>query len=216
MSRAAADALRLYLVVGGLDDDALLAVADAALRGGVRCVQLREKTLGTRDFVARAQRLLPRLRQAGVPLIINDRLDVALACGADGVHVGQDDMPVDMVRRHLPRALVGLSVGSLDELDAGQALEVDYFSPSPLFATRSKPDAGVPLGLATLRAMRARCAKPLVPIGGIDAGNAAAVFAAGADGIAVVSAIVGVDDPCAASSRLAAIARASAGARHGG
>ncbi len=117
MSHGLPAALRLYLVVGGFDDTALLALVDAALRGGVRCVQLREKSLGTRAFVARAQRLQPRLRLAGVPLIINDRLDVALACGADGVHVGQDDMPVDVVRRHLPRAIVGLSVGSLDELD---------------------------------------------------------------------------------------------------
>ncbi len=216
MSHGLPAALRLYLVVGGFDDTALLALVDAALRGGVRCVQLREKSLGTRAFVARAQRLQPRLRLAGVPLIINDRLDVALACGADGVHVGQDDMPVDVVRRYLPRAIVGLSVCSLDELDSGAKLDADYLSPSPLFATRSKADAGAPLGLGMLRAMRARCAKPLVPIGGIDVGNAAAVFAAGADGIAVVSAIAGAADPRAASASLAEIARASAGARNGG
>ncbi|OIQ67876.1 thiamine-phosphate synthase [mine drainage metagenome] len=199
-------ALRLYLVVGGLDEAALLALVGAALRGGVGCVQLREKNLATRAFVARARALRALLRDAGVPLIINDRLDVALAADADGVHVGQDDVDVDVVRRHMPHAIVGLSVGSLAELDAGIQQRVDYLSPSPLFATRSKPDAGAPLGLPGLREMRARCALPLVAIGGIDRGNAAAVFAAGADGIAVVSAIAGAVDPRAAAAELAAIA----------
>ncbi len=199
-------ALRLYLVVGGLDEAPLLTLVGAALRGGVGCVQLREKNLATRAFVARARALRAPLRDAGVPLIINDRLDVALAADADGVHVGQDDVDVDVVRRHMPQAIVGLSVGSLAELDAGLRQRVDYLSPSPLFATRSKPDAGAPLGLHGLRAMRARCALPLVAIGGIDRGNAAEVFAAGADGIAVVSAIAGAADPRAAAAELAAIA----------
>ena len=199
-------ALRLYLVVGGLDEAPLLTLVGAALRGGVGCVQLREKNLATRAFVARARALRALLRDAGVPLIINDRLDVALAADADGVHVGQDDVDVDVVRRHMPQAIVGLSVGSLAELDAGLGQRVDYLSPSPLFTTRSKPDAGAPLGLHGLREMRARCALPLVAIGGIDRGNAAAVFAAGADGIAVVSAIAGAADPRAAAAELAAIA----------
>ena len=199
-------ALRLYLVAGGLDEAPLLALVGAALRGGVACVQLREKQLGTRAFIARARALRVLLHEAGVPLIINDRLDVALAAGADGVHVGQDDIDVADVRRHMPRAIVGLSVSSLAELDAGLAAQVDYLSPSPLFATRSKPDAGAALGLDGLRAMRARCVLPLVAIGGIERANAAAVFAAGADGIAVVSAIGGAADPQAAAAELAAIA----------
>ena len=199
-------ALRLYLVVGGLDEAPLLALVGAALRGGVGCVQLREKHLATRAFVARARALRALLHEAGVPLIVNDRLDVALAAEADGVHVGQDDVDVDVVRRHMPHAIVGLSVGSLAEFDAGMKQRVDYLSPSPLFATRSKPDAGAPLGLHGLHAMRARCALPLVAIGGIDRGNAAEVFAAGADGIAVVSAIAGAADPRAAAAELAAIA----------
>ncbi len=199
-------ALRLYLVAGGLDEAPLLALVGAALRGGVGCVQLREKQLGTRAFIARARALRALLHAAGVPLIINDRLDVALAAGADGVHVGQDDIEVAEVRRYMPQAIVGLSVGSLVELDAGLAARVDYLSPSPLFATRSKADAGAPLGLDGLRAMRARCALPLVAIGGIERGNAAAVFAAGADGIAVVSAIGAAPDPRAAAAELAAIA----------
>ena len=207
MTRVARDALRLYLVIGGLDEAPLLDLVRAAVGGGVRCVQLREKSLGTRAFVSRALALRRLLRGSGVLLIINDRLDVALACEADGVHVGQDDIPVEVVRRHMPDAIVGLSVGSPAELDAGAALDVDYLSPSPLFATRSKPDAGPPVGLDGLRTMRDRCNLPLVAIGGIDAGNAAAVFAAGADGIAVVSAIVAADDPATASAALAAIAQ---------
>ena len=213
MTRVSIDMLRLYLVVGGLDDAPLLALVDAAVRGGVRCVQLREKSLGTAAFVSRARLLRQRLRATGVPLIVNDRLDVALAAEVDGVHVGQDDIAVEVVRRHLPDAIIGLSVGSLAELDAGLTQDVDYLSPSPLFATRSKPDAGDPIGLEVLRAMRARSTRPLVPIGGIDAGNAATVFAAGADGIAVVSAIAGARDPAAASAALAAVAAASVGGR---
>jgi thiamine-phosphate pyrophosphorylase len=208
-STALRRALRLYLVVGGLDEAPLLALVGAALRGGVGCVQLREKNLATRAFVARARALRALLRDTGVPLIVNDRLDVALAAGADGVHLGQDDLEVDAVRRHMPQAIVGLSVGSLAELDAGLKQHVDYLSPSPLFATRSKPDAGAPLGLDGLRAMRARSPLPLVAIGGIERGNAAAVFAAGADGIAVVSAIGAAPDPQAAAAELAAIAGAA-------
>lgn len=207
MTCLAEEVTRLYLVVGGLDEPRLLQIVQQALRGGITCLQLREKSISTREFVARATRLRDLLRGHRVPLIINDRLDVALACGADGVHLGQDDLGVAVVRRYMPGAIVGLSVGSLHELDAGVAQDVDYLSPSPLFATRSKPDAGDPLGLDGLRAMRARCSVPLVAIGGIDLGNAESVFAAGADGIAVVSAIVGAADPAAASAALAAIAR---------
>ena len=207
MTRVARDALRLYLVLGGLDETRLLQVVRAALRGGITCLQLREKSISTREFVSRARLLRDALRGHRVPLIINDRLDIALASAADGVHLGQDDLGVDVVRRYMPRAIVGLSVGSLQELDAGVAQDVDYLSPSPLFATRSKPDAGQPLGLEGLRAMRGRCTSPLVAIGGIDRGNAEAVFAAGADGIAVVSAIAGAADPAAASAELAAMAR---------
>ena len=205
--RVARDSLRLYLVVGGLDEAPLLRLVHDAVRAGVRCVQLREKELSTREFVARARRLRGLLREHGVPLMINDRLDVALAAGADGVHVGQDDLEVADLRRHMPQAIIGLSVGTLDELDRGLRQDVDYLSPSPLFATRNKPDAGAPLGLDGLRAMRARCTLPLVPIGGIDAGNAESVFEAGADGIAVLGAIAHARDPGAAAAALAAAAR---------
>ena len=176
------EALRLHLVT----DSALcgargvLDVVAAAVRGGVSCVQLREKTLATREFVARARALKALLAPLGVPLIVNDRLDVALACEADGVHVGQHDMPADVVRRLMPAALIGLSIESLEQLHAAADAPVDYFGISPVFATASKADAADAVGLQGLRAMRALTRRPLVAIGGIDAGNAARVMAAGA------------------------------------
>jgi thiamine-phosphate pyrophosphorylase len=198
------DFLGLYLVLGGADCGArdLGDLVRAALAGGVTCVQLREKQLDTRAFVARALRLKEVLAEAPrrVPLIINDRLDVALAAGADGVHVGASDMPVEIVRRLWPEAIIGYSVEAEGaDLPAG----VDYLAASPVFATATKPDAAPALGLAGLRALRARTAAPLVAIGGIGIANATAVFEAGADGIAVVSAICASADPAAAAAALA-------------
>jgi len=180
------------------------AVVAAAVRGGATCVQLREKTLPTRAFVERARALRALLAPLRVPLIVNDRVDVALACGADGVHVGQDDMAAEDVRRLLPQALIGLSIESLDQLEAAERAPVDYYGVSPVFATATKPDAAPALGLAGLRAMRARTARPLVAIGGIAQSNAAAVIAAGADGLAVVSALCAAPDPAAAARALRA------------
>ncbi len=207
MNRLERGVPRLYLVIGGMAPERLLRLVDEAVRGGVDCVQLREKDLSTRAFVARARLLRPLLGARGVPLIINDRLDVALASQADGVHLGQDDLEVGMVRRHMPQAIIGLSVGSLDELEAAAAYDVDYLSPSPVFDTPSKADAGPALGLQGVRAMRQRSRRPLLAIGGIDSGNAQAVLEAGADGIAVVRAITAAPDPVAASSELAGIVR---------
>lgn len=137
-----------------------------------------------------------------MPLIINDRVDVALACGADGVHVGQGDMAAADVRRLMPGALIGLSVESLAQLEAAEAAPVDYYGVSPVFSTVTKADAAPALGLAGLAALRARTARPLVAIGGIHAGNAAAVMAAGADGLAVVSALCAAADPTVAAREL--------------
>lgn len=187
----------------------LAEVVQAAVRGGVGCVQLREKNLPTREFVARASMLKALLAASPVrvPLIINDRLDVALACGADGVHVGQSDMPPEVVRRWMPEAIIGLSVESLEDARAvaERGLPVDYLGVSPVFATPTKTDTAPPLGLDGLAAIRGLTRLPLVAIGGIGPGNAAAVLAAGADGLAVVSAICGADDPEAAAARLAGL-----------
>ncbi len=191
------DTLRLHLVTDSAlcGERGLLAVVEAAVRGGVSCVQLREKTLGTRAFVERARQLKARLQAHGVPLIINDRVDVALACGADGVHVGQGDMAPADVRRLLPGALIGLSIETLEQLERAELEAVDYYGISPVFSTATKTDAAAAVGLEGLRVMRAHTRRPLVAIGGIAPGNAQAVMAAGADGLAVVSALCMAPDP---------------------
>ena len=198
--------LQLYLVT-----DASLCPANAlcdrvlaAVQGGVRCVQLREKQASTRDFLAQARALVAVLTPLGVPLLINDRVDIALACGAQGVHLGQSDMPVADARALLPPgALIGWSVETLDDIARADTLPLDYLGVSPVFATPTKTDTATPWGLAGLRAARAATSLPLVAIGGLHAGNAAAVRAAGADGIAVVRAILGAPDARAAALELA-------------
>ncbi len=136
-------------------------------------------------------------------MIINDRVDVALASGADGVHLGQRDLPVREARRLLGRdAIIGLSVETPAQALDAESLDVDYLGVSPIFSTPTKPDAGAPWGLEGLRSLRARTRRVLVAIGGIDASNAESVLAAGADGLAVVSAICASADPEAAARRL--------------
>ena len=208
---AAARLAGLHLVTDSAlcGERGLLAVVEAAVRGGVRVVQLREKTLATRPFVERARALKALLQPLGVPLIVNDRLDVALACGADGVHVGQEDLSPKDMRRWMPQGLIGLSIERLDQLDAAERLPVDYYGASPVFATTTKADAAPALGLEGLRALRARTTRPLVAIGGIGAHNAGAVMAAGADAVAVVSALCAAPDPEDAARRLRAAMEAT-------
>ena len=198
------DALRLHLVTDSAlcGERGLLSVVEAAVRGGASCVQLREKTLATRAFVERARALKARLAPLGVPLIINDRVDVALACGADGIHVGQGDMAPADVRRLLPRALVGLSIETLAQLERAEGEAVDYYGISPVFATATKADAAAAVGLEGLRLMRSLTRRPLVAIGGIAPANARSVMAAGADGLAVVSALCAAPDPGAVARQL--------------
>ena len=202
---------RLYLVTDSAScgDRTLADVVRAAVQGGVTCVQLREKSLGTRAFLARAHLLKEVLTEAPspVPLIINDRLDVALACKAEGVHVGQSDMPPEVIREHMPHALIGLSVESVADVRrvAEWAVPVDYLGVSPVFPTRTKVDTAAPLGLSGLVAIRQLTSLPLVAIGGIGPANAAAVLSSGADGLAVVSAILSAPDPRKASRALIAV-----------
>jgi thiamine-phosphate pyrophosphorylase len=208
--------LRLYLVTdrdlaGGrpLGDIVL-----AAVRGGVTMVQIREKQTATRSFIEQGRSLKQLLSSCGVPLIVNDRVDVALAIGADGVHVGDDDMPCTMARQLLgPGAIIGRSLLAAPDAEAAAA---DYFAASPVFATGTKPDAGPGLGLAGVAALRRAVDRPLIGIGGIDRHNARAVIEAGADGVAVVSAIIAAEDPQAAARALreamaGALAAASTG-----
>lgn len=205
MARLNPDALRLYLVT----DQALMRgrpladVVAAAVQGGVSCVQLREKHLGSREFLAQALILKALLAPQGIPLVINDRIDIALACGADGVHLGQNDLPADEARKLLPpEVFLGWSVESIDDVQQSAALPVDYLGVSPIFSTPTKTDTKDPWGLEGLAVVRAATPLPLVAIGGIHAGNAREVLRAGADGLAVVSALCAADDPRTAAATL--------------
>ena len=178
-------------------------VVAEAVAGGVACVQLREKDLPTRPFLDLARRLKALLGPAGVPLIINDRLDVALAGGADGVHVGQSDMPCQELRRFLgPRAIIGLSVETWADVERAQDLDVDYLGVSPVYATPTKTDTRTPWGLGGLARIKAYSRHPLVAIGGMNAATVQDAIRAGADGAAVVSAICAAPDPGAAARDL--------------
>ncbi|OPY83007.1 MAG: Thiamine-phosphate synthase [Syntrophus sp. PtaU1.Bin005] len=178
-------------------------VVSMAVQGGAAWVQLREKDLATRPFVEEARRLKALLFPLGVPLIINDRLDVVLASEADGIHIGQEDMPYETARRLLgPKAIIGLSVESWEDVVQAQSLDVDYLGVSPVFATPTKRDTKAPWGLEGLTRIRSFSRHFLVAIGGISHENAGAVILAGADRIAVVSAICAASDPCRAARDL--------------
>lgn len=180
----------------------LLDIIRAAVAGGVSAVQLREKSCSTRDFIELAQSAAKEL-QGRVPLIINDRIDVALAVGADGVHIGQSDMPYEMARELMgPQALIGLSVETVEQAQKAEGLNVDYLGLSPVFTTATKSDIAPPLGLAGVRQIRAESRHRLVAIGGINLKNAHEVVSAGADGLAVVSAICSANDPQKAAREL--------------
>lgn len=205
MSRLNFDILRLYLVTDQAlaFDQSLADVVDASVRGGVSCVQLREKKLDSREFLAKAVMLKKLLAPHGIPLVINDRIDIALACGAEGVHLGQSDLPIDQARRLLPpNVFIGWSVESMNDVTQSTMLPVDYLGVSPIFATPTKIDTKNAWGLDGLSRVRASTRLPLVAIGGIHAGNARDVLRAGADGLAVVSALCAVEDTHAAAATL--------------
>jgi thiamine-phosphate pyrophosphorylase len=174
-----------------------------ALAGGATAVQLREKEVGARDFVAAGRALRQVTREAGVALIVNDRADVALAIDADGVHVGQQDLPAELARSLIgPERILGVTVGNPEEARRAEAADADYVGCNAAFATATKTDTGTPLGLDGLRLLVSSTDLPVVAIGGVNADNAATVRATGVAGIAVVSAIVGADDPRRAAREL--------------
>jgi thiamine-phosphate pyrophosphorylase len=192
---------------------ALPDVVRAAVDGGVTCVQVREKDLPSRAYIEQLLSLRPLLRERGIPLFVNDRLDVALAVEADGIHLGQTDLPLAMARRIAAgRLIIGVSCESVRDASAAERGGADYVSVSPVFATPTKTDTAPALGLDGVRAARRAVRVPVVAIGGINATNAAEVIRAGADGICVVSAIVSAPDPRAAAAALRGIVE---GARHG-
>lgn len=201
--------MQLYLVTDELAclGRDLLWVVEEAAKGGVTMVQLREKTLGTKDFVSRALQLKKLLQPYNVPLLINDRLDVALACDADGIHIGQSDMPYDHVKKLLPEGkLIGLSAETKEDVLEAEHLDIAYLAVSPLFATPTKTDTMEPWGMEGLKWIRANSRHPLVVIGGLNHLNAAEAIANGADGIAVISAICSAGSPYHAARSLAHLA----------
>lgn len=198
---------RLYLVTdAGLSRGrSQREIVEAAIRGGVTVVQYREKVASTRTMIAEATALLEVCHAHGVPLIVNDRVDVALAVGADGVHVGQEDMPAEIARRVIgPARILGVSVENAEQARRASEAGADYVGASPIFATPTKTDTAPPLGLAGLEAIARVSPLPVVAIGGMNAGNAAAMIQAGAAGVAVVSAIVAAEDVEAAARALRA------------
>lgn len=208
--RAVGPLLDLYLVTdtASCGGRGVVETVRLAVRGGVTLVQVREPGLGTRDLFALTQAVQDVLVGTGVPVVVNDRVDVALAVGADGVHVGQGDLPAAVARQLLgPRALVGLSVSSAEQVAEAEAMNalapvVDYLGVGPVWATPTKPEAAAPLGVEQTATLAASTDLPCVAIGGIGPNNAAAVRAAGVAGLAVVSAVCAAADPAAASSAL--------------
>lgn len=196
----------IYLVAdaGYAQGRDLLALVEAAVRGGATVVQLRAKDLPARDFAALAQEVARRLASTGVPLLINDRVDIAIACGAAGVHLGQDDLPVPDARRVLgPGAVIGVSVNTPEEARRAAAEGADYVGAGPAFATSTKDTPLAVLGPEGIARIKSAAVVPVLAIGGITAANAASLAAAGADGVAVVSAVLGSPDPEGAAADLA-------------
>lgn len=199
------DNIGLYLVTDRrfLDGRSLEDVVVRAVEGGVRTVQLREKDISTREFIEEALSLKKVLRRYDVPLIVNDRVDVALAADADGVHLGQSDMPYAAARKLLGKEkIIGLSVENMDQVLESNVLDVDYIGISPVFSTSTKTDTETPFGLEGLKEAVRISRHRAVAIGGINAGNIRDIRMCGADGAAVVSAVMGSADPESAARRL--------------
>lgn len=195
---------RLYLVTDDQQDIITLRkVVTEAVAGGVTMVQIREKTDDIRAFINKAQAVKDILKGTDVPLIINDRVDVALAIDADGVHLGQSDMPVLMARQLLGQdKLLGLSIETEQQLIEANHLPLDYIGLSAIFATPTKTNIKTQWGIAGLETARQKSRFPIVAIGGINANNLAQVMGTGIDGIALVSAICHSPTPKLAASDL--------------
>jgi len=187
----------IYLVTDRrlIRDKSIQDVILQAIKGGVSMVQIREKEISTRTFIKEAQEIKKLIEPFDVPLIINDRVDVALAIGADGVHIGQQDIPYPFVRKILGEdAIIGLSVETLQQVQEAEDYNVAYLGVSSIFPTNTKKNTNQIWGLEGLKKVRASSHHSLIAIGGINLSNAASVFEVGADGIAVVSAICSAEN----------------------
>ena len=180
-------------------------IAREAVAGGADVIQLRDKNMDSASLYAAALEIAEICKGKAL-FFVNDRLDIALAAGADGVHVGQSDLPADVVRKIVPKDfLIGVSVGSVEEAKKAVRDGADYVAVSPVFSTASKSDAGDGHGLDTAKAICDSVSVPVVGIGGLNKENIAEVIRAGIDGIAVISAVVSQEDISASAAELSAI-----------
>ena len=209
LSRSHALTLDLGLYV--LTDEGLargrstIDVVAAAIRGGADALQLRAKGLTTRQQVELGRALRALTREAGVLFVVNDRADVAVAVDADGIHVGQDDLPPEAARAIVgPERIVGVSAATVEEALAARDAGADYLGVGAIYATATKADAGAPVGPGRIAEIKARVNLPMVGIGGINRSNLGEVIAAGADGVAVIGAVVAAEDVEAAARELKA------------
>jgi thiamine-phosphate pyrophosphorylase len=178
-------------------------IARRAIAGGADVIQLRDKMCGCPELNRIGRTLREITRKTGTLFIVNDRLDVALACGADGVHLGQDDIRAGVARQIAPPGfIIGVSVGTVDEAVIAEQEGADYLALSPVFSTASKNNAGTGRGLGVLREIRRNVSVPVIAVGGINHDNVRDVIATGADGVAVISVVVGSPDITAAARKL--------------
>jgi thiamine-phosphate pyrophosphorylase len=194
----------------------LLQIVASALEGGATALQLRDKKATPRDLLPLGAEMRRIAHHYGAAFLVNDRLDLALALEADGVHVGPEDLPPLEARRLMPSPRqVGVSARRVEEAVAAEKAGADYLGAGPVFSTGTKPDAGLPIGLEGLAAIAAAVSIPVVGIGGIHEGNAASVIDAGASGVAVISALIAAEDPQARAAEILARVREALGRRKG-
>lgn len=199
----------LYLIadVASVSKKTFLPVVRKAIRGGATLVQLRDKDGSTKEFVEVGLKLRELTRTYNIPLIVNDRVDVALAINADGVHLGIEDIPVYLARKKLGEGkLIGASVKTVTQAKKAERDGASYLGVGDIFGTKSKKDTGLPIGLVVLGKIAKSVSIPVVGIGGVTASNADSVIRAGAAGIAVISAVMGAKDPEKATRRLKQLA----------
>ncbi len=206
--------LTVYVITESQPQHTPLEIAVAAYAGGAGVVQYRQKDATTRELFLWAQQLAALAREHGKLLIINDRVDLALAVRADGVHLGPDDLPVSAARRLLgPTAVIGASAGTVEEAIEAEAEGASYLGVGCIYGTASKLDAGEPVGPERLAEIRAAVSLPLVAIGGVTAEQCPELVAAGADGIAVVSAVTRAKHMKTATRELVRAMQAARGRR---
>ena len=189
---------RLYLITdrnqtGGRP---LTDVVKEALAGGVKAVQLREKDLPIRELLRLAEEMIKITKEAGAMLFINGRIDAAIAVEADGIHLGQTDLPVDVVRRIVGnRFMIGVSTHNLIEAKEAEAGSADFITFGPVYETPAKLKYGKPIGIKGLKIAKSGVSIPVYAIGGINSGNIKHILSAGADGVALISAVMGAKEP---------------------